>query len=171
MPDYKKIGSGRTADVYALGEDKVLKLFHPSVSEHTVQKEYEIAKTLSDMDLPVPAVYERMEKENRKGIVYAYVKGLVMTKVIAQKPWRVRKTVRMLARLRLQIHAHSVSSIPRFKASLRQSMDHAGLKSLHKEVLIRTLDQIEDHSVLCHGDFHPRQCHKGSWDLSRRRLA
>ena len=101
MPAYKKIGSGRTADVYALGEDKVLKLFHPSVSEHTVQKEYEIAKTLSNMDLPVPAVYERMEKDNRKGIVYAYLKGPLMTDVIAQKPWRVRKAARMLARLHL----------------------------------------------------------------------
>ncbi len=155
MSEHTRIGSGRTAEVYAINDDKVLKLFHPSVSEATVQKEYDVSKRLVAMDMPVPTVFRRIEKDNRKGIVYEYIKGTAMTEVIAKKPWKARKAARLLANLHLNMHAHSVSSFPRFKDVLRVGIDRSGLDARLKEKLQNTLDGIKDATILCHGDFHP----------------
>ncbi len=54
----KRIGIGRTAEVYDHKDNKVLKLFYSTVNEEDIEYEYLITKNISDMSKIVPKVYD-----------------------------------------------------------------------------------------------------------------
>lgn len=69
------IGKGNTAEVFAHGEGKVCKLFYKGYPKEPVLWEFHNARVLYREKLPVPAVYEVVEKEGRLGIVYERIYG------------------------------------------------------------------------------------------------
>ena len=80
----KKIGTGRTAEVFDYRDDKVLKLFYPSYSATTIEEEYLIAKNISTTTSIVPKVYDIVHIRNRTGIVYEKIKGKMMSDYLSE---------------------------------------------------------------------------------------
>ena len=66
----KIIGKGNTATVYELEGSKVLKLFNQGYPKESVEKEFNNARAISNMDFMKPKAYEIVILEEGIGIVY-----------------------------------------------------------------------------------------------------
>ncbi len=81
----KRIGIGRTAEVFDYKDNKVLKLFYSTVNEEDIEYEYLITKNISDMTNIVPKVYDVINVKDRMGIVYEKLNGEMLSDHLAKK--------------------------------------------------------------------------------------
>lgn len=152
------IAEGRTAEVYALSKDRVIKLFYDWCPNHWVQQEIEITNRISSMPIPTPNILESVETEGRQGIIYERVNGPSLLTLSMTKPWMVIHFARLLAEIHTEIHKNKVNNLPPQRATLIDVIQH--LESLSpelKESVLKLLDELPDDNTLCHFDFHPDQ--------------
>ncbi len=150
------IGVGRIAEVFAWGDDHVLKLFRPEFPQEWADYEAEIGRAVHAAGVTSPAVGEVIEIDGRKGIVYERVDGPTMLRVVGDKPWMMPRVARQLAELHAQMHGCTSETLP----SQREKMvDAIGrVEQLSDDVkarLLAHLDRLPDGNAICHGDFHP----------------
>jgi tRNA A-37 threonylcarbamoyl transferase component Bud32 len=116
-PPGKLIGAGRAADVYALGDDRVLRRYRTGPNtqaesvNHMVQAEAEVMTYLAQAGFPVPKVYDA----DGTDLVMQRLDGVDMLAAIQQRPWKVRYYGRLLAKLHDQLHA--VKAPPSLRSS------------------------------------------------------
>jgi aminoglycoside phosphotransferase (APT) family kinase protein len=158
MSELKKpFAMGRTAEIYAYGEGKVLKLFFSTTPQSWIEKEIAIGRYIQEAQLPVPKVYKSAEIDNRVGIVYERIEGLSLLNELATKPWNVVRYGRLLAKLHVQIHTVQA---PR-NIETQREWATGGIpasEKLSKDMkasVLKLLDILPDGNTLCHGDFHP----------------
>lgn len=92
------IGSGRSADVYAIGTDRVLRRFR---RQYDMRGEAEIMVHLASAGFPVPAVYDVSGPD----LVMERLDGRDMLADLARRPWRAARYGRLLADLHNRLHA------------------------------------------------------------------
>jgi len=152
------IAKGRTAEVYALGEERVIKLFYEWHPPHWVQREIKIANLVSSLPLRTPRILERIEINERTGIIYERMNGSSLLKLAATKPWMVIRFAKLLAEVHTEIHKNEVNDLPSQKTSLINVIQH--LDCLTPEqigIVLKLLDKLPEGNTLCHFDFHPDQ--------------
>ena len=82
----KKIGEGRTAEVYEWSEDRVIKLFHDFVGSEEAEREHQMQRLLCQY-LPFCAlIYGREIVEGRNGLIYEKVRGIALTELLKSSP-------------------------------------------------------------------------------------
>jgi aminoglycoside phosphotransferase (APT) family kinase protein len=91
------IGSGRAADVYALGDGKVLRRYRTA---HSCAAEAGLMRYLREAGYPVPEVFAA----DGADLVMQRLYGRDMLADMASRPWRVTRHARTLARLHDQLH-------------------------------------------------------------------
>jgi aminoglycoside phosphotransferase (APT) family kinase protein len=91
------IGSGRAADVYALGNGQVLRRYKTA---HSCAGEAELMSYLREAGYPVPEVFA----VDGPDLVMQRLDGRDMLADLASRPWRVAAHARTLARLHDQLH-------------------------------------------------------------------
>jgi len=91
------IGSGRAADVYALGDGKVLRRYRFAYS---CTAEAGLMRYLREAGYPVPEVFAA----DGPDLVMQRLHGRDMLADLASRPWRVARHARTLARLHDQLH-------------------------------------------------------------------
>ena len=69
------LAKGRTAEVYAWGEGKVLKLFVEGRGADQVEYEFALAQKIAAAGLDIPAAFETREIRGRHGIIYERITG------------------------------------------------------------------------------------------------
>jgi aminoglycoside phosphotransferase (APT) family kinase protein len=152
----ERVGSGHTADIFALGEDRVLKRFRPGTDPATVRREAASARAAAAAGLPVPAVREVTEAAGRPAIVYERVRGPTMRSRLARRPWAVRRYARLLAALHASIHAARPAGVPSLRDRLSRNVEAApGLSAAARRRARSMLASLPRGRALCHGDFHP----------------
>jgi len=153
----KPIALGRTAEIYSYGEGKVVKLFFSTTPKSWIDKEIEIGRYIQEAQLPVPRVYEDVDIDNRKGIVYERIEGPTLLNELATKPWNVVRYSRLLAKLHVQIHEVQAPE----NLETQREWATGGITASEKisnglkANILRLLDTLPDGNKLCHGDFHP----------------
>lgn len=156
MEKRQVVGLGRTAEILAWDKTQVLKLFRHGWSLSAVEWEENVARTVSDAGLPVPAVYGITEVDGRHGIIYERVDGPSMLEALTAKPEELEHFASLFAELHVQMHFLQIRGLPSQRQQLKKMIRTA--KPLSKnwiEVALRTLDKLPNGNVLCHGDFHP----------------
>jgi uncharacterized protein (TIGR02172 family) len=151
------VGKGMTSDVYALDQQRVLKLFHSESAHTRAEYEFKITRAVHAAGMPAPAVHELVELGGRPGIVFERIDGPSIFKQVQLRPWRLFAAVRQLAQLHAQIHACAAppelpSQREWIAARIRTAED---LCDVEKNQLQRCIDALPDGTSLCHGDFHP----------------
>ena len=91
------IGSGRAADVYALGDGKVLRRYR---FDFSCAPEAGLMRYLREAGYPVPEVFAA----DGTDLVMQRLYGRDMLADMASRPWRVARHARTLARLHDQLH-------------------------------------------------------------------
>lgn len=77
---------GRTADVYALEKDHILKLYRDWIPSVAIEREFIITRLAHGAGLPVPAAEEFLEIDRRLGIVFERIRGPSMLEVLEVRP-------------------------------------------------------------------------------------
>lgn len=151
------IGRGRTADVYAWEEGRILKLFQEWIPAFVVEREYTVTRAAQAAGVPVPATYELVELERRHGIVFEKIEGKSLLAEIQDKPWKVYAAARRLGGLHAQIHGIRTSvELPTQREQIEAAIKSVqGLGEDEKQAVQSYLSKLPDGQSLCHGDFHP----------------
>jgi hypothetical protein len=152
------IAKGRTAEVYALQENQILKLYYAWCSPDWVQQEIDVGRVIATMPLPTPKLIDALKIEERQGIIYERADGPSLLTLSSTKPWLVLHLARQLAELHAQIHKQDGSSFPPLHSALYATIQRMeNLSSSLKTDLLRVVEKLPDGNALCHCDFHPDQ--------------
>lgn len=156
----KPIAAGRTAEIYAWGEGRILKLLRPGFPPYLIQQEKAITTAVFQAGIAAPRIYEVVEVDGRPGIVYERIDGPSLLGHIERYPFRLREHAALLARLQAAIHTHTYSpapaDAPRQKKILAEQIQAAEvLPAAARSAVLSLLDSLPDGDTLCHNDFHP----------------
>lgn len=148
------IGRGNTADVFDAGRHQVVKLFHAGYPLHSVRREFENARLLRGLDIPIVRGHELIEYDGRYGIVYDKIDGTPMQHLLLQSG-DVEKYAAMLAVLHRRVLACTASGAISIKSIWRTNIERTRLlHSNYKLNVLAMLDRLPDGTAVCHGDFH-----------------
>jgi uncharacterized protein (TIGR02172 family) len=135
----------------------VLKLFHSGRDRERAEREFRVSRTVHAAGLPVPAVYELIEIDDRCGIVFERVDGPSLYAYVQARPWALVWAVRQLADLHAQIHrCTGPADLPTLRERIARGIAAAtDLSEADRAAARRRLADLPDGPTLCHGDFHP----------------
>jgi aminoglycoside phosphotransferase (APT) family kinase protein len=155
LDEAQRIGVGRTAEVFAWGEGRVLKLFRDWVPPGWVDHEHRLARAVHGAGLPAPEVFELEAHAGRRGYVMERVSGPSLLQELQRRPWRLLWVAQQLGALHARIHACRVPGLPALTARLRDTMARAELSGAERARAEAALAAMPEGDALCHGDFHP----------------
>jgi len=130
----KLIGAGRSADVYDIGDGRVLRRYRDGRPPGWVETEAQVMTRVRTFGVPVPEVFDVSGAD----IVMERVTGPTMLDVTARQPWTAGAQARLLARLHELVHQVPAASLPESVGPLP-----FGTKAARED------------SVLLHRDLHP----------------
>jgi uncharacterized protein (TIGR02172 family) len=151
------VARGLTSEIYALGANRVLKLYFPWMRREKVEWEFTVTQALHAAGLPVPQAFEMIEADERAGIVFERIHGISMLRHTTKRPWRLIKAARQLAELHAQLHVHRApENIPTQRSQILNWIAQArDLSAADRAAAVKALEKIQDGDCVCHGDFHP----------------
>ena len=151
----KRIGIGRTAEVYDHEDNKVLKLFYSTVNDKDIEYEYLITKNISDITSIVPKVYDVINVKGRTGIVYEKLNGEMLSDHLSRNFKNARKIVHKFTQIQKRLNNISTENLPNHTNRLKQKiMGSSLLCDSEKETILGYLKTINKNEI-CHGDYHP----------------
>ncbi len=106
------IGRGRIAEVFAWGDNQVLKLFYNGRFPDSIVQEARIGRLVYEAGLATPAVGDIVELEGRQGIIFERMNGPSMLAEMSAKPWKLIQSARILAELHASMHNHVIANLP-----------------------------------------------------------
>jgi aminoglycoside phosphotransferase (APT) family kinase protein len=162
----RRIGVGRTAEIFEWEKGYVVKLFLKGFSRETMQREARVGRVVNELGLPVPKVIELIEVDGRYGIVFERVgSGRTMLQELGAKPWLLSSLFRVFTDLHLEMHRRSVPELPPLRRRLAERIrritsadfrdDLRELAERAKATALAELEELPEDDKLCHGDFHP----------------
>jgi aminoglycoside phosphotransferase (APT) family kinase protein len=151
------IGVGRTAEVYAWGADRALKLYKDWVRREDVERELALTRAAREAGLPAPAADCLVEDEGRIGIVMERVVGESMLKALRRAPSRLGELAGLLGELHAEINS---KALPASSGSQRGFLvwaigKAASLGEAERAAAESFVAALPDGEAACHGDFHP----------------
>jgi aminoglycoside phosphotransferase (APT) family kinase protein len=151
------VGKGFCSDVYAWGDGRVLKLFHPWVPRATGEREYRVTRWVHAAGLPAPAVFDLVDVTGRCGIVFERLDGPSLYAYVQARPWTLFRAVRQFAELHARIHRCACPvELPSQRERIAGGIEAASdLSAEARRSALSRLAELPDGTALCHGDFHP----------------
>jgi uncharacterized protein (TIGR02172 family) len=151
------IGKGRTADIFAHGDGRILKLFQDGMPASVVEREYIVTREARAAGVPVPAAYELVEVDGRYGIVFERIEGISLLAKLQTRPWELFSIARQLGELHAQIHERRApAELPTQRQQIIYGIGAAkDIAESEKQAAESCLMQLPEGESLCHGDFHP----------------
>lgn len=148
------IGKGNTADVYSVGNGKVVKLFYPRYPHSTARKEFLNSKMLNDLEIPVVKSHELIKIGNRSGIILDQVSGESLLDYLL-RTYDTELSASILAQLHKQILSQTLQAASNCKHILESNIQRTHhLTDPSKLKLKAILATLPEGDHLCHGDFH-----------------
>jgi aminoglycoside phosphotransferase (APT) family kinase protein len=95
----RPLAAGRSADVYDLGDGRILRRYHDRT--RSAEREAKVISWAGAHGVPVPEVFDATGPD----IVMEKVDGPTMLADLARRPWRLFRHAALLARLHQQVHA------------------------------------------------------------------
>jgi tRNA A-37 threonylcarbamoyl transferase component Bud32 len=154
----KLLACGRTAEVYAWSEGRVLKLFFAWCPAAWAQYEARVTRGARAAGLPVPEVDDMIEVDGRFGIIFERIEGHSIVAEGKQRPWRMLQLSALMGELQVAMHNCEIPALPSLHDQLRRRIDGLPPDILSpelKEGVLNLLSRLSDGAALCHGDFHP----------------
>jgi tRNA A-37 threonylcarbamoyl transferase component Bud32 len=149
------LAKASTADVYAWGAARVLKLFHDRTPWHA--NEVTATRVARAAGFPVPEVIEGLIKvSEREGIVFERVDGPTMTEYIEDHPDQVEYCAQQAAELHARIHSTQVPDLFPLMEILTWTIQQAEpLEESTRKTVLDIMNKLPAEGMLCHNDFYP----------------
>ena len=150
------IGRGYIAEVFAYGEDRVLKLLFDEDGAEAAEREAHITTAAVEAGLSAPRIWETLAVNGRPGIVMERVEGATMMRWGTTFPWRIYTGAKMMARLHAEVHSKAGEDIPDLRDRLRRGIEESeAVEEDLRGPALERLESLPDGDRICHGDFHP----------------
>jgi aminoglycoside phosphotransferase (APT) family kinase protein len=148
-----KVGEGREAEVYAWGDDAVVKLYRPGYLGHRAEA---VALAALDGHGLAPRLFDAVDRDGRPGLVLERLSGSDMLGLLPRQPWRVLALARALAKAHRAVHeVRAPEDLPDLRQVLAARIQNVALPQPLRAFALRVLDGLPTGDRLCHGDFHP----------------
>jgi Ser/Thr protein kinase RdoA (MazF antagonist) len=151
-----RLGQGRVAEVFALDEDRVVKVARDGAGE-SLDREALAMTAAHAAGMPVPSAHGLVEISGRRALIMGRARGTDMLTQFARRPWTLLRAGSKLGRLHAQLHGTvAPSELP----SLKGEFDQRIRRSPHipdplRERVLAVLRDLPDGDRICHLDFHP----------------
>lgn len=156
METNKLLGMGRTAKIYKYDENNIIKLFEKHLGKGAVEYEYEVSKIAYGAGINVPEPVKIVEADGQYGIVYRYIEGATMMKLMRKNIFQSNGYARELASLQVNLHKKSAGNLPDIKKVYERRINSIdSLTQEKKQKILDVLSSLPDGSSICHMDFHP----------------
>lgn len=151
------IDAGRTSDVYAFGEDAVVKVPKPDVPKHWAEVEFALSDIVHRQGLPAPVARSIVELDERPCVVFDRVDGPTMWNVMLDDHDRVEDLAGQLVDLQHRIHSAGVpDGVPDLVARCVAKVASCdSLASAERHAVLAELDAMPRGAAMLHGDLHP----------------
>ncbi len=151
------LATGRTSEVFALGDDAVVKVLRPGVPSRWAELEAFIASAVCSLGLPAPDCRGVVTVDGRAGVVFDRVRGVSMWQRILDDPSQVDWAVEALVGVQRQIHRadlpeHLPGLVPRLRTKIRAA---DGLSEGERDEGCAIVEALPRGAALLHGDLHP----------------
>jgi aminoglycoside phosphotransferase (APT) family kinase protein len=150
------LAQGRTAEVFAWGDDQILKLYRDFAPTHWADHELRVGRAVVEAGLAAPAISGLAQVEGRRGLIYERINGPTLLQSVARRPWTLAQAARQLATLHVQMHNTNRPELPSQREQLHRSIQSAPqLNEGLKTRVWRRLASLPMGTAVCHGDYHP----------------
>jgi hypothetical protein len=153
----QRLAEGRTAEVFAWGENSILKLYREWCPASWADYEQKVAEQINTLGIHAPRFEGRADQEGRPGLIYERVRGKSMLDLFPTSLHKVPAFARQFADLHIEMHRRRVDGLNPLKDYLRRATSAAPLSQQQKEVSLARLEQLPEGDRLLHMDFHPGQ--------------
>ncbi|HKP88706.1 MAG TPA: phosphotransferase, partial [Thermoleophilaceae bacterium] len=103
-----------------------------------------------------PAVYERVERDGRPGLVIERLEGTDLLTLVGRRPWRVGSVARRCGTLHAELHrVAGPAELPPLADRVREMLGSDAVPPALREEAAVALEKLPAGDRLCHGDFHP----------------
>ena len=152
----EQIANGRTADVFALGESTVVKLYLAGRPRSVAANEFVIARSVADAGIHTPNALELVEIDGRFGVVFERVNGPTVLEAVMEDPSQIMPLAACMGELHARIHSAEVKGLASNRDRLADEVSRAPhLSSEIREAAEEHLSQLPVGRSVLHGDFHP----------------
>jgi aminoglycoside phosphotransferase len=145
------LGKGNTAEVVERDNSKVCKLFYEGYPYSAIEREYNNAKLMQTMDIPMPEVYEIVHVGERAGIIYGRLEGQSILEKVFQDG-DVNFLINQIADLQKKMLGYHTCEVMSYKEFLQFCI---GKKTNLNVDIYNEIEGLPDGNCLCHGDYHP----------------
>ena len=149
------IAKGRTAAVYPVGDDRVVKVLEDGFDPGMISSEAAKMDAAHRAGAPAPAVYGTTEVDGRPGLVMGRIDGDLLLDEISIDPLRVRQWSRVFAGAHVDTLTRTTTDLDDVREVLRSKIERTDLDHEQKSTALRVLDAAPDGDHVLHGDFHP----------------
>jgi hypothetical protein len=150
------LAEGRTAEVFADGDGRVLKLDRPDWNGLSLF-EASVLTLLAEAGLPVARPHGTRTVDGRSGVVLDRIDGPSLQQVLtAAGPGEIDRLAGQFVGLQLQCNQTIVAGLPELVPRLRRELEAGVPDRAQRADLVRMLDALDDGGDgVCHFDFHP----------------
>ncbi len=151
----EKLGEGYEAEIFALEDGRVLRLFREGRDRNMEPERIAIPAALAG-GIPAPELGEAVVVQGRTGTVMERIDGENQLDLVAAKPWVLRGEGFATGRLHAQLHRIAAPAGLETVAQRAQEWITSVDTPPHLAALAsETLEGLEGGDRLCHSDFHP----------------
>ena len=166
------LGDGREAIVYALGPDRVLKVFRDADGGSRASAEFSVGLSLHAAGLPVARPLERVTYEGRTALISERIVGLDLSRTLSRAPWKIREAARVLASAQAAMHAVvAPAELPEMH-DIIEARIRSGT-SIPPDVFdaaLAALSRLAARRAVVSRQSAPGQRHRARWSRRRHRL-
>jgi len=155
VSDLQKIGEGQEAEVFLIGNNKVVKLFKNESFTSKSRKEFELLSLLNTYKVTAPKTYEQISIDNKPGYIMDYIPGYSLLYNIQKNPLQCRKIAKQFATI--QVDVNSIKASDKFDTeiqSIKWCIEHTDLSNEYIQYGLDVLGSLKQGDDLCHGDYN-----------------
>jgi aminoglycoside phosphotransferase (APT) family kinase protein len=149
------VAQGAQAQIFALGQDRVLKLFRPAYGAAAVEAEAHKTAAVHALGYPVPQPYDVVEHHGRHGFVMERLVGPSLVDVVLRGPGRDEELAVDFAELQVRLGKLSTNELAPIEVRLDEKLARAPVPEDSRDLVRRCLRACPRGDGVYHGDFHP----------------
>ncbi|GAA1706133.1 hypothetical protein GCM10009808_25170 [Microbacterium sediminicola] len=153
------LAHGRSAEVFALGPNRVVKLAFEGIDAESVAQEAAASEVAFELGLTPVRCYGLTEEDGRHGIVLDRITGVPLTTLAERNILRLPEVGRTLATEHLRVHSAHTDRLPDvrdFAVELLETPPLSALTPQERAEVARRIRALPDGDTVVHLDFHPQ---------------
>ncbi|MBE6807811.1 MAG: aminoglycoside phosphotransferase [Ruminococcaceae bacterium] len=135
--------------------DRCIKVFDESYSKADVLNEALNQARIEETGLKIPALHEVTMVDGKWAIVFDYIEGKTLAKLMEETPAKMEEYLNLLVELQLEAQSKTCPLLNKLKDKMNRKISQSTLDATTRYELHTRLEGMPKHNKVCHGDFNP----------------